>query len=682
MVDAAGSNQTPKVSTSSFAWNANTTSLGIGTASPTVKLDIVGSIARIANAGTAEFIARNSTLSTNWEFGVDGSGNGFIYSGQASPMVFSTSGTERMRLDSSGNLGLGVTPSVWKTGTKAIEIGSTGSALYSYASNHLVITNNATFNGTDWIYSQTGQPPSLYTLTAGTHYWDRAVAGTAGNVASLITSMILDSSGNLGIAITPSVWASGRPTLEFGGSVQGTIAFNGNVTNGGAIWTNSYFNGSANFYKSNGAATLFTTGSGQFDWNVAPSGTANASFSWTTAMTLSNAGNLGIGETSPPAPGGADARSLTLKGVRYPQFIYKATAAPANSTTWRTISRDTLEFQIQTVNDAITTEQTAYEIVRTSGSNSINYHRWYTGTTECMRLATSGALGVGTTTPTAKFHAYGAGADNRHRSQSSDSGGVIVEMLADGASVGVLSVNTNHPLVFQTNSAERMRISASGNMLVGTTTSNYSAGLLQVGNGGATGKFIINTQDSNFCSMQIGNPGSGTAAEASICFISSVTSFGTAPTSTHGNQYIWAIGPGVYGQPGNYFTIGNPGFGSANIRLAWNGTSWLAVSDERVKNITGEITNANEIIKDWRTVFYSMKSDEFNSIKTGLIAQDVIKTLPEVVDVPEKEMDDDGKLNPLSLNYQEIIPVLIKAIQEQQAMIENLTTRLAAVEIK
>jgi hypothetical protein len=589
MVDAAGSNQTPKVSTSSFAWNANTASLGIGTATPAYKLDIVGSIARIANAGTAEFIARNSTLSTNWEFGVDGSGNGFIYSGQASPMIFSNGGTEKMRLDTSGNLGLD---------------------------------------------------------------------------------------------ITPSAWASGRPTLEFGGAIQGTIAFNGNATNGGAIWTNSYYNTTSNFYKSNGAATLFTTGSGQFDWSLAPSGTANAAFSWTTAMTLSNAGNLGIGETSPPAPGGADARSLTLKGVRYPQFIYKATAAPANSTTWRTISRDTLEFQIQTNNDAISSEQTAYEIVRTSGSNSINYHRWYTGTTECMRLATSGALGVGTTTPTAKFHAYGAGADNRHRSQSSDSGGVIVEMLADGASVGALSVNTNHPLVFQTNSAERMRISASGNMLVGTTTSNYSAGLLQVGNGGATGKFIINTQDSNFCSMQIGNPGSGTAAEASICFISSVTSFGTAPTSTHGNQYIWAIGPGVYGQPGNYFTIGNPGFGSANIRLAWNGTSWLAVSDERVKNITGEITNANEIIKDWRTVFYSMKSDEFNSIKTGLIAQDVIKTLPEVVDVPEKEMDDDGKLNPLSLNYQEIIPVLIKAIQEQQAMIENLTTRLAALENK
>jgi hypothetical protein len=382
----------------------------------------------------------------------------------ADTIAFSEGGTESMRIDSSGNLGLGVTPSVWKTGTKAIEIGSTGSALYSYASNLLTLVNNATFNGTNWIYSQTGQPPSLYTLSAGTHYWDRAVAGTAGNAVSLITSMILDSSGNLGIGTTspgakldiqtgantrlrisesgtdvyqdslnaaasawtpavyratqftwnngssnrmiidssgslgirttPSAWAAGFSVIE---TIGGSLTSGGNFEQ--YLGQNYYYTGaSGSRYVSSNPASSYGQASGVHTWYTAVGGVAgalvNGTGQLTTIMTLNASGNLGIGETSPPAPGGTDARTLTLKGTKYPQFIYKATAAPANSTTWRTASRDTLEFQIQTVNDAITTEQTAYEITRTSGSNSINYHRWYTDTSERMRLDASGNLTV------------------------------------------------------------------------------------------------------------------------------------------------------------------------------------------------------------------------------------------------------------------------------------------------
>jgi hypothetical protein len=83
--------------------------VGIGTASPANKLDIVGSPARISNAGTANFATRNSTAGVNWEWGVDGGGNGFIYSGQSSALVFSSNTTERMRIDTSGNLLVGTT---------------------------------------------------------------------------------------------------------------------------------------------------------------------------------------------------------------------------------------------------------------------------------------------------------------------------------------------------------------------------------------------------------------------------------------------------------------------------------------------------------------------------------------------------------------------------------------------
>ena len=76
--------------------------VGIGTTSPSNKLDIVGSAARISNAGTANFATRNSTAGVNWEWGVDGGGNGFIYTGQVSGMTISTNAAARVNITSNG----------------------------------------------------------------------------------------------------------------------------------------------------------------------------------------------------------------------------------------------------------------------------------------------------------------------------------------------------------------------------------------------------------------------------------------------------------------------------------------------------------------------------------------------------------------------------------------------------
>jgi len=49
------------------------------------------------------------------------------------------------------------------------------------------------------------------------------------------------------------------------------------------------------------------------------------------------------------------------------------------------------------------------------------------------------------------------------------------------------------------------------------------------------------------------------------------------------------------------------------------------------------------------------------------VAQEVQKVIPEAVSIPE---DENSQL--WSLSYDTIIPVLVKAIQEQQAQIEAL----------
>jgi hypothetical protein len=108
---------------------------------------------------------------------------------------------------SSGNLGLGVTPSAWTAGGKNIEIGSAGNIIQGQASQIAVI-QNATFNS-GWKYGGNGFA-SFALQTSGQHQWFTAPSGTAGNAISFTQAMTLDASGNLALGTTS---ANGRATI-------------------------------------------------------------------------------------------------------------------------------------------------------------------------------------------------------------------------------------------------------------------------------------------------------------------------------------------------------------------------------------------------------------------------------------------------------------------------------------
>jgi hypothetical protein len=108
------------------------------------------------------------------------------------------------------------------------------------------------------------------------------------------------------------------------------------------------------------------------------------------------------------------------------------------------------------------------------------------------------------------------------------------------------------------------------------------------------------------------------------------------------------------------------------------GTSWTNSSDERLKEITGEIQNGVAKVCKLRAAEFTWKNSENKKPQVGLIAQDVLEVLPEVVVVPNKEFDGTAA-TAMGVNYDQVVPLLVAAIKEQAGMINDLKAEVAAL---
>jgi len=185
------------------AMRLTSTGLGIGTSSPQGQLSL-GSAASGQKGVTLDWTGAGGPYIVA-SFTADRStGEVRNYAYTNFYQTWYTNNSEKMRLDSSGNLGLGVTPSSWGSGFKAFEVGKVGSGFFSVSNTSLQITNNYYYNGTNYVYANNGAA-ARYHLVDGTHLWFNAPSGTAGNAITFTQAMTLDTTSALLVGTTSSV---------------------------------------------------------------------------------------------------------------------------------------------------------------------------------------------------------------------------------------------------------------------------------------------------------------------------------------------------------------------------------------------------------------------------------------------------------------------------------------------
>jgi trimeric autotransporter adhesin len=142
-----------------------------------------------------------------------------------------------------------------------------------------------------------------------------------------------------------------------------------------------------------------------------------------------------------------------------------------------------------------------------------------------------------------------------------------------------------------------------------------------------------------------------------------------------------AIGYGARANGNNATAIGNGAVAVANTIRLGNSTvttiggqvAWTAASDSRIKkNIVNSNYGLTTVLK-LRPVEYNLISNDLKQV--GFIAQEVQKLVPEVVTGKEGDLNK-GEI--LGITYSNLVPVLTKAIQEQQKQIEDQNAKIAA----
>ena len=566
------------------------------------------------NSGRLTFLI--TSTEANVRSGISGTGTYL-------PMTFYTGGSERVRVDTSGNVGIGTSSPVTYGRFAVVSNGD-------YAPSATFISNSSAANWAraDWDNVNVAYNGIIYQDQGGLFN----IRNDGANAIAFSTNggnerMRIDSSGNVGIGTSsPNGLLHVNGTINIGSQTQNSTST--------AVLENRVTSDPSTTARA--AITLGTTAGASSSDSYIAFTTNQYGVSRAERMRITSTGDVGIGTSSP---------SVKLHVVGSGKFtgITEFTNA-INLTT------STLNYVY--FNDALAFSRN--------------------GTGERMRIDSSGNVGIGVTTiiaplqigvaansspagntgltfrqatgaPTAG-QGYSVRWDNSNNT-ASDVGTIAYGFGVSAASAGYMR--------FSTADTERMRIDGGGNLLVGTTSADQANTRMQV-NGGNAG-----TQMFVFKNTQVSGTAYVLQAVLSYTPNDATSRFMSCGDST-GDKILLRSNGGLANYSAN----------DANL------------SDRREKTNFAPAKSYLDVIcaipvQTFNYIDQNLEEDA--GLTLGVVAQDVQAVAPELVSESNWGTEEAPKMR-LSIYQTDLQYALMKCIQEQQALITALTTRITALE--
>jgi hypothetical protein len=274
--------------------------VGIGTSSPASALDIIGAnqdaIKIRSNVAPENYyqIGRNQSTGLLEFKGSETTYNGYLFKGPSSDL---------MTINSSGNVGIG-TSSPSRKVSLADSVNGYNLELQQTSAYNSGNQSGIVFSAP---YNIGGSVTDLASIRGGKEnatdedFGGKLAFYTRANGGSDTERMRIDSSGNVGIGVVPSSWASNTfDALQLGvGIGVGNLTARVDGINAVGFGLNWYYGGGAtNTYVASSFATNYVQEAGTHKWLHAASGTAGAALTFTESMRIDSSGNLLVGRSS------------------------------------------------------------------------------------------------------------------------------------------------------------------------------------------------------------------------------------------------------------------------------------------------------------------------------------------------------------------------------------------------